>query len=192
MSARQLTAVRPPRFFRQAGLLKDPIVFFAEVIESHGDFVHYRGILDFYLINDAELVSHVFKQTNRQFNKETSVYRRLQSALGESLITAEGENWKVRRKMMFPTFTPAAVNLFFELMQEQATKTLTEWEGEMNFGPAMNHLTMEVSGKALLAAPLMRARRIFSIGSRRSTTTAAGRLCRWWERPGFRALPNFV
>ena len=147
----ELKAVRPPRFFRQLGLLKDPAVFFAGLIESQGDFVHYQGLLDFYLINDAVLVSHLFKQTHRQFNKETSVYRCFHRALGNSLIASEGENWKRRRKMMTPTFTPAAVNVFFELMREQAERTLTDWDGEMDFGPAMNRLAMEVSGKALFS-----------------------------------------
>ena len=64
--------------------------FFADLIGSHGDFVHYRGVLNFYLINDAELVAHVFKQTHRQFNKETPVYRRFHRALGNSLIASEG------------------------------------------------------------------------------------------------------
>ena len=36
-------------------------------------------------------------------------------------------------------------------MREQSEKVLTEWEGEMDFGPAMNGLTMEVSGKALFS-----------------------------------------
>ena len=147
----EMKAGKPPRFFQQGELLRDPAVFLSGLIESEGDFVHYRGLFDFYLINDAALVSHLFKQTHRQFNKQTPIYRRFRSALGDSLVNAEGENWKVRRKMMTPTFTPSGVNLFFDLFRDQTEQAIAAWEGEMDFGQAMNRLALEVSGKALFS-----------------------------------------
>ena len=147
----QLTASLPPRFYRQAELLGDPSDFLNGLIEDYGDFVHYRGLFDFYLINEASLVSQVFKQTHRQFNKQTPIYRRFRSALGDSLVNAEGDNWKTRRKTMSPSFTPTAANSFFALMQEQTAQSLKRWGGEINLGEVMNRLALEVSGKALFS-----------------------------------------
>lgn len=147
----KLKASSPPRFYRQVALLGDPSDFLDGLIADYGDFIHYRGLFDFYLINEARLVSQLFKQTHRQFNKQTPIYRRFRSALGDSLVNAEGEDWKMRRKTMTPTFTPASANSFFDLMKEQTVTSLQDWGGETDLGEAMNRLALEVSGKALFS-----------------------------------------
>ena len=57
----------------------------------------------------------------------------------------------MRRKMLTPTFTPSGVNLFFDLFRDQTEQVIASWDGEMDFGQALNRLALEVSGKALFS-----------------------------------------
>lgn len=145
--------VTPRRFHHQWMLAGNAAIFFDRLIREHGDFIHYRGVIDFYLINHPALVRQVMKDTMRDFDKNTRIYNHFRNVFGDGLVTAEGEAWKRKRKQMQPMFSPSAISSYFELMVGSTLSTMQDWpeRGAFDIAEAMNHLTLEIAGRAFFS-----------------------------------------
>ncbi|MBG7607330.1 MAG: cytochrome P450 [Verrucomicrobia bacterium] len=138
-------------------LLGNPAVYIARMIREHGDFVFCRGILDFYLVNDPTLVRQVLRDTNRDFDKNSRIYDHFRNIFGNGLVTAEGESWKRKRKLMQPMFGPSAIKSFFEPMLDASTAACESWAGTsgngdpLDMAEEMNRLTLEIAGRSFFS-----------------------------------------
>ncbi|MFD2257751.1 cytochrome P450 [Luteolibacter algae] len=147
----------PPKYRHQWKLLGNPAVFLEQLIGEYGDFVHYRGLISFYLINHPVLVSDVLKNTHRSYDKHTKIYDHFRNIFGNGLVTAEGEDWKTKRKLMQPMFAPGAIKGFFGIMVEEAEKTLdifdilSEKKQVFDFAHEMADLTLGIAGRSFFS-----------------------------------------
>jgi cytochrome P450 len=143
----------PPAFYRQWMLAGNPTRFFERLIRDHGDFIRYRGVIGFHLINHPALAHQVLKHTHRHYDKNSRVYNRFRNAFGDGLVTAEGERWKRQRKRMQPLFGPASIRRFHGLMLDAATRTAERWPVGAVFDMAreMERLTLEIAGRSLFS-----------------------------------------
>jgi len=143
----------PRRFHRQWMLAGNPARFIDTLIREHGDFIRYRGIIDFHLINHPALVRQVMRDTMRDFDKNTRIYNHFRNVFGNGLVTAEGEAWKRKRKQMQPMFSPSAIGSYFELMVGSTRSAIQDWpDGEaFDLAEAMNHLTLEIAGRSFFS-----------------------------------------
>lgn len=152
-----VSMVDAPLLYKQWLILEDPHRFFDTLIQDYGDFVHYRGILEFYLVNDPELVKQILKQTNTHFDKQSPLYKRFHDIFRSGLVVSEGEHWKQQRKLMQPMFTPAAVKKYFSVMQnsladlEKRWQKLTGKSRKVDLEREMSHFTLDVAGNALFS-----------------------------------------
>ncbi len=146
---------RTPRFYKQWMLAGNPAYYFDRLVKDFGDFVHYRGLFSFYLVNHPALVKQVLQDTNKTFNKKSVIYDRFRNAFGNGLVVAEGDRWKRQRKLMQPMFGPTAVKRFFDLMVMSTTEVIKRWEGScrsqnvFNIAHDMNQLTLTIAGRAM-------------------------------------------
>jgi cytochrome P450 len=146
-----------PRFYRQWMLAGNPAHFMARLIQDFGDFVQYRGLINFYLINHPTLIGQVLKETHRTYDKNSRVYNRFRNAFGNGLTVAEGEHWKRQRKLMQPVFGPSSVRNFFDMMLDAATQTARKWSTRYSSGEVfemafeMDKLALEVAGRAFFS-----------------------------------------
>ena len=147
----------PHAFYLQWMLAGNPARFLERLIHDHGDFIRYRGIISFHLINHPALVHQVLKNTHRHYDKNSHVYNRFRNAFGDGLVTAEGERWKRQRKLLQPIFGPASIRRFFDLMRDAATGTTERWStravnGEVfNIARDMERLTLEIAGRSFFS-----------------------------------------
>jgi cytochrome P450 len=142
-----------PQFHRQWMLAGNPALFIDRLIREHGDFVLCRGIIDFHLLNHPALVREVMKGTMRDFDKGTRIYDHFRNVFGNGLVTAEGEAWKRKRKLMQPMFTPAAIASHFGLMVESANIAADRLPTDRGFDMSveMDRLTLEIAGRAFFS-----------------------------------------
>ena len=77
---------KAPLFYRQWEIISDPSRFINVLIREFGDFIHYRGLINFYLINNATLIKKVLNETHRNFDKNTVI-----GGLGEFNDSLNGE-----------------------------------------------------------------------------------------------------
>ncbi|MEM7791988.1 MAG: cytochrome P450 [Verrucomicrobiota bacterium] len=150
-------AVQTPRFYKQWMLAGNPSNFTEELIRNFGDFVHYRGLIEFYLINDPDLIKQVLRDTHRSFDKNTVIYNRFRNALGNSLVNAEGKHWQKQRRLIQPAFGPKAVKSFYNIMVTASQDIVDRWQihadNQQSFDVSneMNLLTLEIAGKSLFS-----------------------------------------
>jgi len=139
-----------PRFYKQWKMLGDPADFIDSLVKEHGDFLFCPGVIDFYLLNNPELVAQVNKETHRNFDKQTKIYACFLHALGDSLVSSEGDHWKRQRKLLTPHFSPKVINQYFSAVASQVEKEIDSWgisgKTTIDFEKKMNWLTLEVSG----------------------------------------------
>jgi cytochrome P450 len=147
--------VRPPLFYKQWMIAGNPAFFFDRLVNDFGDFIHYRGLFNFYLVNHPTLVKQILQGTNQSFDKNSVIYNRFRNAFGDGLVVAEGERWKRQRKLMQPIFGAVAVKRFFELMVDSATAMTHRWESTcrnkavFDIAEEMNQITLEIAGRSL-------------------------------------------
>ena len=151
------TLVRPPWFYRQWMLAGNPAYFFRRLVDDYGDFIHYRGLFKFYLVNHPSLVKQVLMDTHKSFDKKTIIYQRLVRVFGNGLVVSEGNDWKRQRKMMQPMFGPITVRNFFDGMHGAVGDMLDRWKVEFanqrifDIAYEMEQLTLRVTGEALFS-----------------------------------------
>ncbi|PQO26582.1 cytochrome P450 [Blastopirellula marina] len=146
---------RPPFFYRQWMLAGNPAYFFDRLVQDYGDFVHYRGLFSFYLVNHPSLVKQVLQETNKSFDKNSVIYDRFRNPFGDGLVVAEGDRWKRSRRLMQPLFGQQAIQQYFPLMVDSAEQMAKRWEAACSSGQVfdaaqeMNHITLQIAGRAL-------------------------------------------
>lgn len=146
---------KPPWGYRQWMLTGNPAIFFDHLANRFGDFVHYRGAFNFYLINHPDLIKTVLQQTNKSFDKNTPIYRRFANAFGNGLVVSEDNQWRCQRKLMQPMFGHRAIEQFFPVMIESTNEMLARWQARPNqdasfdIAPEMSRLTLEIVGRTL-------------------------------------------
>ena len=152
-----------PLFYRQWEVIRDPSRFINSLIKEFGDFIYYRGVINFYLINNASLIKKVLNETHRNFDKNTDIYNRFRNAFGNGLVTAEGSHWRRQRKLIQPSFRPKLIEGFSQIMLSSSNRTIDRWgkfcesKTTFNLTEEMNMLTLEIAGKSLLSDGFTRA-----------------------------------
>lgn len=157
-SVNTIGAVDAPRFFKQWLLVTDRARFFRELVEEFGDFVHCRGFFDFYFVNDPELVKAVLRETNRNYNKDSPIYRRFREALGKGVVNAEGDQWRKQRKALQETFRKSAVSESFNIMKGCANDLvdrldrMQQTQNSVLLVPEIQRTALIVVGRALFTS----------------------------------------
>lgn len=149
------TLARPRFCYRQWMLAGNPALFFDRLVRDFGDFVHYRGMFSFYLVNHPALVKQVLLETNQSFDKNSVIYNRFRNAFGNGLVVAEGDRWRRQRKLMQPMFGHQTIKQFFDLMVNSTQQMAKRWQPAcrnrtvFDIADEMNHVTLQIAGRAL-------------------------------------------
>ncbi len=80
------------------------------------------------LVSEPEAITHILVHNVDNYRKSRQQQSRLQPALGEGLVTAEGETWRSARRIAAPLFNPKAVGLLFGDMQAATQDMLDRWD----------------------------------------------------------------
>ena len=129
-------------------------------IRAYGDVIETRmpGARMF-TIHRAEHAEHVF--VTNQDNYEKGAHHEIYAmALGQGLITANGELWRRQRRLLQPMFAKRHLDVFTDHMTSAAMAMLDAWDASHQDGDvidvaaAMMDLTLDVVGRALFGADL--------------------------------------
>jgi len=89
-----------------------------EVWHASGRLLNIR----FHIINHPAMIGRVLLEHHANYPRP-ALLRRLLSSLGNGLLTAEGEDWRMQRKLVAPTFSPPAVAAMAGVMSEEAARS---------------------------------------------------------------------
>src|SRR5687768_711093 len=137
---------------------RDPIRFFMESTRDYGDVVRFRvGPYTLHLFRHPDHVKHVLQDNNKNYGRQTKGYQKLALALGQGLVTSEGEFWRRQRRIAQPAFHRKRIAGFADLMVRATDDLSREWDSHAASGTAidvaaeMMRLTLRIAGETLLS-----------------------------------------
>ena len=135
---------------------KDTTGFLMNMHQKHGAIVQYPVPIPAFSISNPETVDYVLRANAKNFAKQTLQYKSLSIITGEGLLTADGEIWKAHRKVLQPAFHRAMQSLVIEAIEDSYQVLKEKWTAnpDIEIGAAMQHLTLEVVGRALFGKSL--------------------------------------
>lgn len=151
----------PKLLGHQAEFWKDPLSLMLRARHECGDLVRLRfGPFWFHLLSSPEQAYSVLVEKNKHYSKRTPGYKMLQTALGDGLVTSEGELWRRQRRIAQPAFNKGQIAGLTEVMREAAQDQGDAWEDVARRGVIvdvaheMSAVTLRIAGETLFGVDL--------------------------------------
>jgi len=143
------------------GLWRNPIATWSKpsfeelIVESEGVMGRVA------LVSDPVAIRHIFVDNVANYRKDALQMRVLKPGLGNGLLTAEGDDWRMQRRALAPLFTPRAVSEFLGAMSQSARWLVERWqplrEGRrIDVSSEMSRVTLDVLERTIFPAGLAR------------------------------------
>ncbi|MFI9450191.1 cytochrome P450 [Amycolatopsis sp. NPDC052450] len=152
----------PPRT-QTFGLLKkligDRLALMTSAADTYGDASRIAiGPKTLYFFNHPEYAKHVLADNSGNYHKGIGLVQ-AKRALGDGLLTSEGELWRKQRKTIQPVFQHKRIAAQAGVVAEEAAKLVGRLKTHVGGGPVdiveeMTGLTLGVLGRSLLDADL--------------------------------------
>jgi len=106
---------------------RDPLGFFMECAQRHGDVVSMRlGRHQVYLLSHPDHVKHVLQDNARGYTKGPPATR-VRGLFGDSLTVVDGDRWRQRRRQVQPAFQPGQYAQFASVVTRATGEMLERW-----------------------------------------------------------------
>jgi cytochrome P450 len=147
-------------FARVAALRRNPIEIWTRAHYERPVMVGRTVFGKRAVVSDPAGVRRIFLDHAANYRKDNLQLRVLRPALGNGLLTAEGEDWRAQRRSLAPLFTPRLVAAFAQAMAE-ATRQGVErlrrrGDGPIDLSSEMARLTLEILEQTLFSSGLGR------------------------------------
>jgi enediyne biosynthesis protein E7 len=126
---------------------------------QHGDAVRLAiGPRKLYFFNHPDYAKHVLADNSANYHKGIGLVQ-ARRALGDGLLTSEGELWREQRKVVQPAFQHKRISQQADVIVEEAGKLVARLRAKAGGEPVdivheMTGLTLGVLGRTLLDADL--------------------------------------
>lgn len=133
-------------------MAKDPLNFVIKQSQKLGDFfkIPFYGIKHVFVTSNVDVIRHVM-QSNQKNYRKSSTYKQLKLALGNGLVTSEGEFWRRQRRMAQPAFYKTQLEELYKKMVGVSERFCAELADKTN-GETINisHEMMAVTADIVL------------------------------------------
>ena len=136
--------------------------FYRQLWEDCGDFATASiGPMKFMMVTRPEHIQHVLVKNSDKYIKGLS-HDKLRVAIGNGILTLEGDVWSRQRKLMQPTFTPKGIKPFADIMIEEAQALIDRWNGQLpgkwqvDISQEMQRVTMKVISRSMFGLDMDR------------------------------------
>jgi cytochrome P450 len=137
---------------------RDRLGLMVSAVERYGDAVRLRmGPKTLYLFNHPEHAKHVLSENHANYRKGLGLVH-ARRALGDGLLTSEGDLWRRQRRAVQPVFQRDQVAGSAAVIAAEAERMLARWRANPNttvdLVAELTQLTLGVLGRALLRVDL--------------------------------------
>ena len=133
---------------------RDPLAYLLDMSQRFGDLARSRILgAEFYYISHPDDIEAVLVQNHKDMIKDTYT-RHLSRALGQGLVSSDGELWRRHRKLVSFAFTPRRIQTYGEAMVAIAGRGVDRWSDDdvIDLHAEMSRITMDVVGGVLFGA----------------------------------------
>ncbi len=100
-------------------------------------------------VSDPDTVQQVLVDDADSFIKAEAMRRALEPGLGQGILTAEGQRWRLQRRVAAPVFRPAHVNSFVPAMIRSSREMRDRWSSlpdgaSLEVSREMMHVTFDI------------------------------------------------
>ena len=117
------------------------------------------------LVHEPAAIRRVLLDNADNYQKDTIQRRVLSSGLGEGLLSAEGEQWRVQRRTFAPVFARKTIMDFAPEMQAAADSLVARWRRQdgatVDAAAEMSRVTLEVLERTIFSDGLGRDKEEF-------------------------------
>lgn len=132
-------------------LRRDPLRLVTCLAAEHGGMAPIQiGPIPGYVVSEPELVSEVFVGKHKHYTRKTRVYGAMTEFLGHGILTTEGEDWRVHRRIVQPAFHKHRLASFTDSIVRISAESMQSWRGELDVSDAMMRLTLRIVSEVLL------------------------------------------
>ncbi|GAB3596123.1 cytochrome P450 [Angustibacter peucedani] len=134
---------------------RDPLAHLEELVSRYGDLVAFpMPRTPVLLVNDPDGVRRVLVENARGYSKATVQYGALSAVTGSGLLTADGEDWRRRRRIAQPAFHHGTLDVVAEQSVAAGRRVVGSWAGRpdgsvVDVDAACMRATLEVVGRTL-------------------------------------------
>jgi len=140
-------------------LRTDPLGFLEQCVARYGDLVVFPiprpPVL---LVADPGGVRRVLQDNPNAYSKATIQYRALSAVTGIGLLTADGEDWRRRRRIVQPAFRRAALPVMADVAGRAGRLLRERWDGSpggvLDVETALAESMIDVVGRTLFRTEL--------------------------------------
>jgi cytochrome P450 len=122
--------------------------------------------IDGVLINDADAVRHVLTTGASNYKRTIAFVRLFRPLVGNGLFLAEGDAWRMQRRLLAPIFTPASVANFiphFQVAADDLMQRLSETASEANLAAAFRDAAADAALRSMFTLPEPSLRRRLAV-----------------------------
>lgn len=137
----------------------DPLALLTRTARDHGDVSQFvMGPMRVVLLAAPHHVQRMFVDNARNYTKRTRGYDALRAALGDGLVTSEGNFWKRQRRIAQPAFHRSRIAGFAETMSHASQQMVQRWNEDAALGrvvdvhASMTELTLWIVSRTLLGS----------------------------------------
>lgn len=137
--------------FRREGALD----FYHALWHRYGDVASAAiGPIKFVVVVRPEHIQHVLVKHPEKYVKGLS-HEKLRVAIGNGILTLEGEKWYRQRKLMQPTYTPKNIKGFATIMTDESQNLIGRWQNQLppdrvvDVNQEMTRTTMKVISRTM-------------------------------------------
>lgn len=143
------------RLTREIG--EDTLPFFQRAQRAHGDVLYMKFVhLHNYVFFHPDQVREVLVEKHKAFVRWERVTKTLAQLNGQSVLVVEGREWQRQRRILQPGFSPKHFEGHARRITQAASLAMQRLQAEagqpIEFGQAMNHLTLDVILRALFSS----------------------------------------
>lgn len=152
----------PPRtetFSLLRNLVSDRLTLMSSAADRYGDAVRLAiGPKTLWFFNHPEHAKHVLADNSANYHKGIGLHQ-ARRALGDGLLTSEGELWKVQRRVIQPAFQAKRIAGQAGVVAQEAARLVARLRAQrgsapVNISAELTALTLGVLGRTLLDADL--------------------------------------
>lgn len=135
----------------------DILGYLVKAMNTHGEIYQIPLPLKTVIaVHNADYIKHVLVNNNKNYIKDFPT-RRLSLALGNGLLTSEGDFWRRQRRIAQPAFHRERLQGMVEMMVKRTEELVKEWEKveePLDVSKEMMVLTSDIAAETLFGADL--------------------------------------
>ncbi len=135
----------PPGPVEQYSSVEELLYWLKSNCERYGEI--YKASVygsNLYVVSGPQYCEHILRRNWQNYPRKGLVVQRIGLALGNNLITSNGNSWSSQRRMIQPAFTKSAIGGLGNMIACVNAELLDEWRKAAKLGKTVN-VTKDVS-----------------------------------------------